>query len=487
MKIKHFLLLFILIEYIGLRAQYDKHWIVGGPWAKLTFEGDTITTDTFPNSIDYSTSLACISDSNGMFQFLATGTQIHDRNNDTMEGGTYFQDSAWTNLSSTGSNQNMIILPGKNKNYYLFHQCMTDSLEFTTPYYMNRLYFAVINMDSNNGLGKVISKKNLLYDGKMGKSNLTACVHGNGRDYWLFTCESESNQYIKFLVTPDTILGPYFQTIGTPYGNPDWVGTLRFSNDGKKLYGVSGNSRMNIFDFDRCTGMLSNPYSFTIPRDTIFNTDGSIHTWGGGAGSATLSPSGRFLYICKVQFIHQYDLWGDSTSRVNIWTWDSTYGFPKTLFSALMPNGQIIIGNYHGVGSHGFHLIKYPDSLGTACGFKWNGLYAPTINSTTINNSFNYRLGADHSGSCDSLLTSIPTIDNHLLLYPNPASSKVYFNEMNIQAIEVWDAFGNRSKQLIQNQKIKELDISDLPNGIYLCSFRLTDGKTVSSRFAKTD
>ena len=49
----------------------------------------------------------------------------------------------------------------------------------------NELYYAIIDMNQNGGLGKVISKKNLLYKGTFGGGRITACRHANGRDWWL--------------------------------------------------------------------------------------------------------------------------------------------------------------------------------------------------------------------------------------------------------------------------------------------------------------
>jgi hypothetical protein len=64
----------------------------------------------------------------------------------------------------------------------------------------------------------------------------------------------------------------------------------------------------------------------------------------------------------------------------------------------------------------------------------------------------------------------------HLTIFPNPTSSKVYiFNEFGL--VRIYDLFG---RELLQSTT-KELDLSSLPNNLYLIKLEDNQGKTIST------
>lgn len=76
--------------------------------------------------------------------------------------------------------------------------------------------------------------------------------------------------YLSFLVTKDSIYGPFIQTFAQPiWDYVDLFGQSAFSKDGKKYAAVMGNNcKLFIADFDRCSGELSNPKVYNTPIDS---------------------------------------------------------------------------------------------------------------------------------------------------------------------------------------------------------------------------
>ena len=113
-----------------------------------------------------------------------------------------------------------------------------------------------------------------------------------------------------------------------------------------------------IYDFDRCSGKLSNPIHL------------QYENWGLGTGCA-ISPNNRFLYAINASYIFQYDLQAPDVeaSKVLVAEWDG-YIFQQSFFTTfafaqLAPDGKIYICT---AGSAPFmHIIEHPDRKGLDC------------------------------------------------------------------------------------------------------------------------
>jgi hypothetical protein len=73
----------------------------------------------------------------------------------------------------------------------------------------------------------------------------------------------------------------------------------------------SAQSYIVLMDFDKCTGLFSNP------RDSIFNQIVAVH-YPLQTESGAFSANGRFVYICDRLSINQYDLWSSNIRGVNL-------------------------------------------------------------------------------------------------------------------------------------------------------------------------
>ena len=174
--------------------------------------------------------------------------------------------------------------PGSISKYYLIH----ETLEYPSDdlhWHVKTLYASIIDMNGNAGLGTVLEKNIVLIEDTLKVGQITAVKHANGRDWWVVIPEHNSNGYYRLLISPQGIENKGVQYVGDVVLSG--VGQAIFSPDGTKYARKNGinstiGSFVDIYDFDRCTGLLSNHYNITYPN-------------GIGIGGAAISPNSRFF------------------------------------------------------------------------------------------------------------------------------------------------------------------------------------------------
>ena len=184
---------------------------------------------------------------------------------------------------------------------------------------------------------------------------------------------------------------------------PTGLGQALFSPDGTKHVRFNGISEQageytTIYDFDRCTGLLSNFRQFNYPV-------------GGSGGGAFISKNSRYLYTSSTTTLYQYDLWAEDieSTRTLVAVYDGHLDFlPTTFFQGqLAPDGKIYIASNNGVTS--LHVIHNPDADCPDCRIEQHGIELPTFNAFSIPNQPNYRLGPIDGSPCDTLgIDNIP-------------------------------------------------------------------------------
>ena len=271
-------------------------------------------------------------------------------------------------------------LPGDDGTYYLFH---LGAEIFPNLIAVNKFYYSVIGQ--GGGQWGVVQKNQLVREDTLATGKFTAARHANGEDWWLVLQKMFTNEYHTYLFTAGGIEGPYKQAIGPVNGN-DWgIGQAVFSPDGTAYVHFDPNNHLNVFDFDRCTGLLSSPRGATVT--------GGLDSL--SCGGVAISPNSRYLYVTTGLKVEQYDLWASpiGDSRVLVAEYD---GFqspgPTTFFlQQLAPDGKIYISSTSGADR--LHVIHSPDSAGLACNLEQHGLGLPANNAFSVPNHPNYRLG----------------------------------------------------------------------------------------------
>ncbi|MEZ4932916.1 MAG: hypothetical protein R2788_12455 [Saprospiraceae bacterium] len=267
-----------------------------------------------------------------------------------------------------------IYLPEDSSKCILFH---IFSERIPGAYINQKLYYTLIDRTTNNGLGKVIEKNVPLMEGttQLNFNHAGAVRHANGRDWWVLLPHRMQPIYYRFLLTPEGIIGPEEQEIGfkMPTDDPSYYfGVNLFSQDGSQYvdYEWRKGEGFQLFDFDRCTGLLSNPIK--VQYQTGFEVSN-------GAVGIAFSPSGRFLYMTYrkdsgVRLV-QYDLDAPdiaaselliSDCPVPVSPYECSLGAP-----ILAPNGKIYIPAL--IDTVAFHVIHHPDGLGLDCDFEFGG------------------------------------------------------------------------------------------------------------------
>ncbi|MBS1546299.1 MAG: hypothetical protein JST38_14050 [Bacteroidetes bacterium] len=434
---------------------------------------------TVDRDMNYFRTVANITDSLGNLLFSTNGVRIADATGNTMQNGDSLNPSWYTaDLSAPPDGllipQACLILPKPDAPgiFYLFHSTLDD-----IPYAAaHHLYLTTIDMSLNGGLGGVVSKNQVLFDDTLNEGRITAVRHANGRDWWLFCHKDFTNVYHRLLVTPAGVEVNGTQSIGIVRG---WdIGSVCFSPDGSRFAYIAnsgGLCRIDLFDFDRCTGLFSNPVLVETP-DTNF------------AMGVSFSPNSRYLYATATTNVYQFDTEAAdiAASQVHIAHWDSTYSpFPPfaTMFdmAQLAPDGKIYIGT--GNSTLRLHVINNPDEPGLACNMEQHGVVLPRYFVNSLPNHPNYHLGPVDGSVCDSLglgagiNAALSGAEGRLLAVPNPSLGQ-FMLHYPAHAGVGWLEVRNLAGQVVLRERIPqwstvhEVVLEGEAAGMYQCSLR---------------
>jgi hypothetical protein len=212
-----------------------------------------------------------------------------------------------------------------------------------------------------------------------------------------------SKKYYQLLLTEFGVSS--IDTVFSDNVCTDGLGMAKYTPDGTKYIRsvsrtVGQPFRVDIFDFDRCSGLLFNQ------RTRFVNLEGF------GAG-LEISPDSRYLYILRTNYILQYDLLSDNIldTETIVSQYDGfiSYFFATNFFLAQAgPDGRIYVTGTNSV--FHMHYINFPNRAGVACQVVQHGIELPTLNTTSIPNLPNFRLGPLDDSACDTL-----GLDNHPL------------------------------------------------------------------------
>lgn len=480
-NISTFVLLFSF--HLTFAQKQDFVWLISHVYGstdatQLNFNFNPVQIEVLQREMHLSLTRASICDSSGNLLFYTNGKKIVNNTGETLENGDSLNYGFWyNNVGNTGYNvpQGAFFIPkpGDDSTYYLFHMFM-DFEAGTIPLFPR---YSVIDKRQNNGLGKVVEKnvEMLTGDPLTNYIQATAVRHANGRDWWVIVPGHMGPQYYRFLLSPNGLEGPWEQEIGFRQATTDFTengfGQRAFSLDGSKFVDYDYDNFTQVFDFDRCTGLLSNARMIDHGIDPAINN--------GGAGIA-FSPSGQFLYLTRTN--NGYTLFQYDTEAVDILSSEVVvYDCPLIGQQVecgvgnmlLAPDGKIYIG---GADTISYSIIHQPDSLGLACGFELGGLTFPLAYPSYYFPYWpNYRLGALEGSGCDTIASSA-VVPLHraasLQVYPNPSrgpATVAYELPTGMEAeLRVVDALGRvvRAQQGITGKG--SLALEALPSGIYL-------------------
>lgn len=477
-----FFLIFLFGFYQSSNGQNSIKTWVGGQHAQINFSTDSTYEWSNSASILVSATSAIICDSNGALLFYSNGWSVFNKEYNIMQNGSGlalgdFSDFLYGFVTMPDAAM-ILPMPGSNTKYYLFHM---DFNNINTPIgvclFPNHVFYSIIDMTLDNGLGGIISgEKNIaIIDDTLTQFGMQGIKHANGRDYWLFFHEYGTNRYYSFLIDPYGIHGPYSQWTGEIFHQIGAFQTsaMRFSNDGKKFLQLSWDSnKVELYDFDRCTGLFSNYQQFQLSDS---------NRWASGA---SFSPNSRYIYVSSNYYgigeILQFDLQNPDifSSRTIVGVDDGVNDpFKNRFFSQQLGfDGRIYIIAYDGNSS--INIINEPDSAGLNCNFLLRGL---DWNNGSfwdgVPNITNYNLQAIIGSYCDTInsVSVSPTKSVSIELKPNPCNNQTRLLITGVTStisIQIFNSLGvavtPKQQLLPTNQQVNTLvNMAFLPSGVY--------------------
>ena len=495
----------ILTSYFVAIAQsnFNKEWIIGFEGYIVRFD-TPITHDTlkYSNHIGYfAKGHSNICDSSGTIILTTDGMDIMNRAGDLIENGDTLASLDYYNFYSgtSGYVQSALFLPMANHKYYLVTTTCNDTMlnnQWLTSKNtgFNILNYSIIDMIANGGSGKVVKRMQpILENVRMDKTQMMACQHANGKDWWLLkkagTVPSDSNYVFTVLFTQDSVYNYGIQNIPFPRDKnfpSDLNGQMQFNQSGTQMATIVNNGLDELFlaDFDRCTGKLSNYKNIKVPI-----VAGDSNNMG-----LCYSPNGQFLYVVKYNHIMQYDLFDTNQNTA----WYLVYGMDTTAIefqgysnAQLAPDGKIYIGHYNGF-SKQMSVIDNPNLKGN-----WSNFCRKCLRSKSYWGYFvtppdmpNYDLGSLPYCWPDGLNDQDEN-ELKLNLYPNPASTSITV-EYSLKANEtaklfIYDMLGRCVKTINLTSSINrvKIPIENFVKGIYSYKYDINGVKVGSGKFIK--
>ena len=424
--------------------------------------------------MNFNDDIAIVSDTAGKLLFYTNGIYVADATHQPMLNGKGLNPGKEADKEAKYGYilpQGSLILPkpGNTDLYYLIHSStIFDIVNTPNDYKGEKLYYTLIDMSKNDGKGEVIEKNKVIIGNKfidIGK--ITACRHANGKDWWIIMADF-NNKILNVLLLDTNGIKISKKVTFQKGGKEGGGGQAVFSPDGTKYARLNIHSifqtELSLFDFDRCTGTLSNQKYLQINNDT---------TYGGGI---SVSPNSKYLYAYLYNKIYQFDLSEqDVFSKID--TIDTYDGFidpdfgTKTKFyiGQLAPDNKIYITS---LGTTRYlHVIEEPNKKGKACNVVQHGFKLARKNYTTMPNFPNFRLGK--AAQPCTVGVEDASEPYKVKIYPNPAQDVLTIDKgrFNCTNIVIYNLTGTVVQLLnIEDQRLL-FNTSQLQNGIYFCSF----------------
>ena len=427
-----------------------------------------------------------MSDKDGNLLFYTNGCQIRNwahqlvENGDSLNFGTEYLDLC-PNNGYPGSQSEIAIPSPENKSEYFIFHLKRDDIDNTID---KEFLFTLVHFDSSDDSGKVLLKNQLLLDDNF-TDQVTSVQHGNGRDWWIILPQRSTNRHFVFLLDTE---GPKLvseQNIGWVWDFVDYVGQSVFSPDGSKFVRISAINGINIFDFDRCGGVLSNPVHISLDQDTVVNAS---------ATGVSVSPNNRFLYASVSNKVYQFDLYSpdiESTKTlVAYYDGYKTLGLIPTLFyqHMLAPDGKIYI--VPPAGTDHLHVIHEPNKEGVACDLRQHDLELAALESWGMPNFPHFRTYDLPGSPCDTLGIDAPVTvvveetGRKMLVYPNPANRWVSVKVDAAHPVPVkmslFDGIGQTvlEKDFPTTSIVQYFALPELASGVYYLKFTFQNGSS---------
>lgn len=373
------------------------------------------------HGLEFAFNNASISSPEGDLLFYTNGCTVYDSTFNLMEGGDTINYNEWYDQICDGSAsgfQSTMVLPdpGYDDGYYILHQPLAF---LEDPFDLQSIELRYSYVDMLQGAhGAVTARDEVYFQDTIGSGLFSACQHANGADWWFIKNEYQSDCKYIFLLSEAGIDLVHMIAIGDTIGpSESGGGQAKFSPDGSMYATGTAWTGVNLYDFDRETGVLSNHEQFRI-RDLQLQSTGL--EW---------SPSGQFLYYNFQGLLYQLDVWAEDIED-EITFIDTFDGFVDPFAVSFGPQQRGPDCKIYLAGGSTvpyLHVINQPDQKGVGCHFRQHSISLPFNNDiVSIPHFPNFRI--DEDDVCDPTITSVfgfPVVIDDLEVYPNPARDRI--------------------------------------------------------------
>ena len=345
-----FLLFFIIPFSILAQKEFDQ-WRFGyGAGIDFTAGYPAVVSG---NSIYSQESAASVADCFGNLLFYTDGETVWSNNDGIMDGGIGLNGLSVSYPTTQGAL--IVKRPNSSSIYYLF----TASDRYGVNY-------SVINIEANNGLGRVIQKNVKVSSGLTQK--LAVTYHENGTDIWVLTHYENSNKYEAFLVTQTGVSSISVLSETGPV-HTSAHGEMKFNQQGTKVAAVvQDQDLVTLADFNNSTGEISNSIG-------IVGAIGRPH-------GCEFSPSGGKMYVTGWGTlkggVYQFKVASTNSSTLSNNRSKISGSFKPAGSLQLAPDNKIYVAHDPDIdepGNRYLGVIQNPENDGSAAFFKKEGLY----------------------------------------------------------------------------------------------------------------
>ena len=369
---KIFIGLFFLICNFSISQEEASNWYFGSN-AGIKFNSDGTVTNLTDGMLDTVEGCTTISDNNGDLLFYTDGITVFNRLHQPMPNNGLFGDPS--------STQSAIVVPKPDdlNIYYIF--TVDTSIGTDADLGFN---YSTVDLTLNGGLGDITSKNiNLLQDSS---EKISAVLKDcESKSIWVITFANSTGLDLGFFDTffayevSNTGVNTMPVTSSFNFFIGDPRGYLKLSPDGTKLACANSRDGLYLFDFDKATGIVSNPnflnINFTPPPGKTQAPYG-----------VEFSQNNELLYVTtsynpiQSEFdnpnsqygaLLQYDLTAPDINASEI-VIDERQTYRGAL--QLGPNGKIYrsMSSTYNNGLPFLSVINNPNQIGTACNYNHN-------------------------------------------------------------------------------------------------------------------
>jgi len=298
-----FILTFTLQSPVVFGQLQNNNWVFGYG-AGVDFSGP-IPIGSSNAAINSNESTASVSNpSTGQLLFYTDGRKVWNVNNQVMPNGSNLL-GGFFNSCTQGAL--IVPFPDNDQRYYLF---TLEELEgqSVNPFTDNGLRYSIVDMTLNGGLGDVqVASVNTPLANDL-TEKLIVIRSDEIQGFWVIAHKKNANEFLAWKIDLCGVTAqPVVSTVGSffsgaPFGATEaWSGAMDASPDGNRIgMPVDWSDRLEFFDFNKTTGVVSNPLTVNVVDDS---NPPFLRKYG-----ACFSPDGSKFYYTNMNSVYQLDL-----------------------------------------------------------------------------------------------------------------------------------------------------------------------------------